>query len=175
MPRPPRDRREGQAFDIEAPRRDAAAMGHDRGPLGSGFHTLPERQPHRVLTASAEQGAAIAVVRDLLRHPDVRHDREPEPHEVAWCMCERAESGVAGCRRLRGQVRDQASADFLAAERLVDDQRTDFGHGRAQPRQFGAADHQTLPLRDEESRDVISDVFNRPWQQVTRFEVRQHE
>ena len=130
-------------LDVRAPRRRPSGRRRSRPPAAPAGSWTPgaQRQRDGILAAAAEQRARRAVVRDLLRHPDVRHDREAQPHEVRRLVGERAERreparGAASTRaRSRAAGRSGCRADVL-----VDDQRAHFGDVAAQRRQLGAAD-----------------------------------
>ncbi len=66
--------------------------------------TLAQRQHHRVLLAAAEQRAAQAVGRDLLRQPQVRHDREALADEEPRVVREGAERVEPAAPRAPSQL-----------------------------------------------------------------------
>src|SRR5688572_14536589 len=66
-------------------------------------HGAIEIKNDGVLTAVAEQRAGVAVVRDLLGHPRVRHDREAAPDEERRLVREGAQLEVVLTARPRGQ------------------------------------------------------------------------
>src|SRR6188474_2916741 len=90
---------------------------------------LIELQHDGVLTAVAEQRARMAIVRDLLRHPGVWHDRETSTNEERRVVRERAQARIALAARADGQVFDHADAESEPTRVLADDQRTHLGNG----------------------------------------------
>jgi hypothetical protein len=81
-----------QPLDIRPARGDGTSSVDHRGRLvGPDMDAGAKRQGDRVLPAPPEERARRAIVGNLLGYPDVRDDRETEPHEVCRLVCERAE------------------------------------------------------------------------------------
>ena len=117
-----RDRRDGRSRARSMTRQACRAV--------SGTHACrarDERQHHRVLAAVAELRAGAAVGHDLLRQPDVRHDREAQLDEVCRRVRERAQRLEAGDRGARARARRTSrrpTPQDCARRRLTTSERT---------------------------------------------------
>ena len=142
-------------------RRDATRGGRDTDVGAAGerrcvSHAAPPaaRRPgwdggapqHRVLAAAPEVRAGVAVGHDLLWQPDVRHDREPEVHEVGRRVGEGAQLLEACHGRAAHQLVDElpARAPRLRASWLTTSERTSLDVA-AERRQLGAGDDHGRP------------------------------
>ncbi len=87
---------------------DRIASAMQRGQRHARVPAPSEAMNDGVLAALPELRARVAVGHDLLRQPDVRHDREAQVHEVGGRVREGAQLLEAGGRRPRAAARRRA-------------------------------------------------------------------
>ena len=86
-------------------------------------------------------------MRDLLRHPDVRNDREAHTDEVRRLMGKRAQRREPAGRSRSGDLGHELRSDVAAPERFRNNEGTDFGDLGAERRELSAEEEATVAAR----------------------------
>lgn len=134
-----------------------------------------ERDDHRVLAASPKEAAAGAVGEDFFRQPEMRHDREPYPNEIAWSCREGAEPVKALATGPLTQLIDDHRSDSPGARRPINSKRADLRDVKAKRRELGAADDGAAANGNHEPIRVHVELFKRTRKEMTFVDVRVDE
>src|SRR5688572_2981006 len=152
-----------------------AASAMQRGQRHECLVRAPQLPQHRILPATSEVWAGVAVGHDFFRQPHVRHHRKPELDEIGRGVREGTQLLEAGgCRPLH-QLVDQLAAQPQAARVLADHERSHLADITAEWGELGAGDDAIVLARDNEAIRVDRNLPAVTRKQVTLGKMRRDQ